>query len=179
MTYYLVNKAQKCLSGIWTCKLDVKDLHLLWHKPHYPGGTQTNKQRSDFSLHGPIHRSMFPESTWSWCIFEQVSLPEKCSTSVSLRSISASHTAISSLCLSKSSRWQTKCCCAHTQTERASFCLTVCTLMLFLAETETDRETHQNSNKDVKAADRERKWHKQNRHCKAHSKGGHMQCSPA
>lgn len=63
---------------------------------------------------------------------------------------------------------------AHTQrqTDRAWFCLTVYTLMLFLAETETDRETHQNYNKDVKAADRERKWHKQNTDTEAHSKGG-------
>lgn len=47
--------------------------------------------------------------TWSCRILAQVFISEKCSTSVSFRSMSANQMAISSCCLSKSSRWITKC----------------------------------------------------------------------
>lgn len=58
--------------------------------------------------------------TWSCRILAQVFISEKCSTSVSFRSISASQMAISSCCLSKSSRWTTKCYRKHGNIDNAA-----------------------------------------------------------
>lgn len=68
-----------------------------------------------------LRRARAAALTFSWRILSSASLSEKCSTLVSCRSISVSHTRMLSLVPSNSSLWFVKCCKSR---EEITFVLT-------------------------------------------------------